>query len=99
MGRLTIEAVVPGQTASRPVTNTNGMVLVQAGTVLTASLIERLKTLGVASVVVAGTDGAGRGGSSEEQVAAIEHRFMGHEDNEIMMKIRDMVLAQVQGGR
>ncbi len=99
MARLTIEEVVPGQTASRPVTNANGMVLVQAGTVLTASLIDRLKTLGVASVVVAGADGAGHGGSPEEQAAAIEHRFMGHEGDEIMMKIRDMVLAQLQGGR
>ncbi len=99
MGRLAIEEVTPGQTAARPVVNANGMVLVQAGTELTASLITRLKGLGVATVVVAGADGLGPRKPVEQQVDEIERRFEGHNDDELMMAIKQMVIDQVMGGR
>ncbi len=99
MGKLAIEHVLPGQTASRPVTNANGMVLVQAGTVLTESLIVRLTSLGVTSVIVAGGDGGEQPRSREERVQDLERRFAGHDQDEVMVAIKDLVLAQIEGGR
>ncbi len=98
MGRLAIEEVSAGQTASRPVINANGMLLVQAGTVLTDSLIARLKALGVASVIVSGADGPGQERSADEQLRDVEHRFQGLEDDALMMQIKQLAVEQVGGG-
>jgi hypothetical protein len=74
------------------------MVLVQAGTVLTESLIGRLKALGVTSVVVAGPDGPGQDQPVEEVLQELDHRFRGFEEDELMMGIRQLARAELGGG-
>ena len=98
MPKLPLARVQPGQKLSRPVTTAAGVVMVQTGTELTAALIERLRTMGVEMVTVAsGGSGARDARLLAEQVAAVEARFAGHEQDPWMMRLKDIVLRQLAG--
>ncbi|MFP5378941.1 MAG: hypothetical protein ACLGHP_04215 [Vicinamibacteria bacterium] len=93
MARISLSQATVGQTTARPVVNNNGVVLVQAGTVLTASLLDRLKGFGVVDVSVKGPAG-GRGLTPGEREAAISARFAGHESDPLMVALERLMLAQ-----
>lgn len=92
MPRISLSEARPGQRIARPVANGNGVTLVQAGTVLTASLIERLHGFGVTAVILAGEAGPAR--TPAEVVAEMDARFAGHEGDPLMMSLRQLMLEQ-----
>jgi len=95
MLRVPISEVQPGQKLARAITSGGGVVMVQPGTELTPALIDRLRTLGIDSVVVAGDPGAPADGPSlEERLRVLDARFAGHEQDRWMMQLKDIVARQ-----
>jgi hypothetical protein len=100
MPKIPLSQVQPDQRLARPVTNASGVVLVQAGTALSAALIHRLLGLGIDTVTVAaeGSD-EGEDRPLEERLRELDARFAGHEQDAVMMQIKDAVARQLQGSR
>jgi hypothetical protein len=96
MPRIPLAQAVPGQRLARPVTNASGVVMMQAGTELTAALIARLGDIGIAAVVVAGDDRGRRSPEDvQQQVATL---FAGHEHDSWMMELKAIVIRQALRG-
>ena len=97
MPRILLSKAQPGQVLTRPVTTSAGVVMVQAGSALTPALIERLTNFGVDTVVV-GDDAAQAAGDTrpmEERVREVEARFLGHDQDDWMMTLKQIVIAQL----
>jgi hypothetical protein len=75
MKRVVIEELLPGMTLSKAVTNSNGLPIVAAGTILDGSMIERFRQMGLTSVYVEGDAGDAGGKTLTELEAELEHRF------------------------
>lgn len=95
MPRLAVKDLMPGQVTAAPVTSATGIVLVQAGAELTASLISRLRGLGVSSVAVQA--GALSPEARAARVAEIETRFAGHASDSWMSALKAIVI-RLQAG-
>lgn len=74
--------------------------MVQTGSQLTPAILERLANFGVDTVVVRADDStAGDDGRSvEERLREVEARFAGHEQDEWMMALKQIVIAQLARG-
>jgi len=96
MSDVSIDKLVPGATTARPVSTPSGLKLVGAGTVLTASLIGRLRSLGVAAVSIVGDPGATTVLSLADQLAALDARFARHAGDPVMIEMRDMLARQLR---
>lgn len=75
MKRVVIQELLPGVVLAKPVTNTNGLPIVAAGTTLDAAMIERLQRMELASVYVEGDAGDSGGKTLMELEAELDHRF------------------------
>jgi hypothetical protein len=96
MPRIPLRDVTPGQRLARPITNASGVVLIQAGAELTPALLSRLESMGVDGVFVPAAAGAADLPPLEDALAEIEARFAGHDADEWMMALRDIVKAQLR---
>ena len=75
MKRVVVYELLPDMVLARPITNSNGLPIVAAGTILDTTLIERLQQLGLPSVYVEG-DALDSGGKTlDELEAELDHRF------------------------
>lgn len=95
MARISLAQARAGQEVLRPVVNNNGVVLVQAGARLSDSIIERLRNLGISFIVVAGPDPASDVKTPEARLAELDRRFAGHEDDPLMVQLKQVVAAQI----
>jgi hypothetical protein len=96
MQRVPISEVTPGQKLARAITSGGGVIMMQPGTELTPPLIERLRTLGIDSVVVAGDlEAPPDGPPLEERLRVLDERFAGHEQDPWMMQLKDIVARQL----
>jgi len=95
MGKLPIEQLVPGQRVARPVLTASHAVLMQPGFVLTAALIDRLRHHGVQEVWVEEAPAAPECPLPEEQIAALEARFVHHESNPLMLELKSVIARQL----
>ena len=95
MIRVPVRELVPGQRTAAPVTGVGGVMLIQAATELTESLIARLSDLGVDTVWVLGAPG--EGAATARRVAEVDARFRGHEANRWMMDLKAIVVRQITG--
>ncbi len=95
MRKIPIGQAQAGQVISRPVHGQSGALLCQPGTMLTDVLIERFENFGVDLLVV---DSAG---DSQElpsiSAASMDERFAGHEQDDLMMALKQVVMAQFSG--
>ena len=100
MPRIPLARAQRGQKLLQPVTTAAGVVMVQAGTELSSTLIERLAGLGVETLVVAADPLPGSTGSAslEERVRQVEARFTGHEHDAWMMALKALVIGQLTAG-
>jgi len=73
MELVSLVEITPGRILARPVANSAGAVLCQAGSLLTEALIEKLENAGIDSVYVQG--GGREGPTLEERLAALQTRF------------------------
>ncbi|MCL4813121.1 MAG: hypothetical protein KJ061_11570, partial [Vicinamibacteraceae bacterium] len=96
MPRIPLRDVTPGQRLARPITNARGVVLVQAGTELTPSLVARLESMGVDGVFVPGPGTEDALKPLDEALAEIDARFSGHEGDAWMMDLLELVKAQLR---
>jgi len=75
MKRVVVYELLPDMVLARPLTNSNGLPIVAAGTILDTALIERLQQMGLPSVYVEG-DALDSGGKTlDELEAELDHRF------------------------
>jgi hypothetical protein len=90
MPKISIEKAEPGQTLSRPAVTRTGMVMMQPGTQLTAAIIDRLKNLGIDSVIV---EGASRIPDKplDVMLRELDERFQGNEHDSWMMELKAIV--------
>ncbi|GAU09739.1 hypothetical protein [Desulfoplanes formicivorans] len=92
MQKIPLPLAEPDMVLEKPVTRENGMILVGQGTVLTESLIARLKNMGIASVVVQGhpldLDTGGGGTSMGRRGERLEHLFRHVDQDPFMHGIR-----------
>jgi hypothetical protein len=87
MKRVVAYELLPEMILARPITNSNGLPIVAAGTILDTALIERLQQMGLPSVYVEG-DALDSGGKTlEELEAEIDHRFRHVADDPIQQLI------------
>ncbi len=75
MKRVVIHELLPDMVLARPVTNSNGLPIVAAGTTLNVALIERLRQMDLPSVYVEGHALDSGGKTLEELEAELDHRF------------------------
>ncbi len=100
MPRLPLHDVRPGQRLARAIVSHAGVVLVQPGAELTPAILDRLRSLGVDAVEVAGEPEEATEVSIEARVEEVDARFAGHEDDRWMMALKAIVLRQLGvGGR
>ena len=99
MKRVVVQELLPGMVLVKPVTNTNGLSIVAAGTALDAAMIERLQRTEVTSVYVEG-DAADSGGKTlMELEAELDHRFRHVAQDPIQqMILRDILVKGLACG-
>ena len=87
-----IDEVEEGQTLAQGARVGNGAILAPPGTTLSAELIARLEGLGVTELDVRQSI---PGPSPAEQLEALERRFVGHDDDELMLELKEVVRTHI----
>lgn len=95
MQKIPLQLAAPDMVLAKPVTRENGMVLIAAGSVLTASLIGRLENMGVEQVVVEGNpvdtgDGVGSEAAAKK-LERLDHLFRNYTTDAYMQKVKRIV--------
>jgi len=95
MQKIPLQLAKPDMVLAKPVTRENGMVLVAAGTVLTAGLIAKLDNMGVDLLVVEG-EALEMGGACNEEVLAkkrerLDHLFRNFGNDKYMGQVKQMI--------
>lgn len=93
MELINISSVRPGQVIAKAVTNTDGAVLCPPGFLLTAAVIERLRSSGVESVVLESAP-VGEAGI-RERLAQLETRFAGVDDP-VLLQVKATIERRLQ---
>ena len=98
MQRIPIKFASAGMSLAKPITRDDGMVLAGENTVLTDSIIERLKNSEIPSVVVKGRPlpGLASGMDLNKVRERLPHLFRKYQDDKLMMTMR-MMLDQYLG--
>ena len=95
MQKIPLQLARPEMVLAKPVTRENGMVLIAAGTVLTAGLISKLDNMGVEQLVVEGETLEMGGGCNEEVLAKkrerLDHLFRNFADDKYMQQVKQIV--------
>lgn len=95
MHKIPLQLAKPDMVLAKPVTRENGMVLVAAGTVLTAGLIGKLDNMGVDLLVVEG-EAPDMGGACSEEVLAkkrerLDHLFRNFSQDKYMGRVKQTI--------
>ncbi|BDV01706.1 hypothetical protein TDMWS_17910 [Thermodesulfomicrobium sp. WS] len=95
MRKIALDAAEEGMVLAKPVTRDNGMVLVAAGTAVTAALLDRLRRMGIDRIVVEGDEPGAASVDAASRLARLDHLFRGFGDNAFMMKIKAMIARRI----
>ncbi|MCP4546322.1 MAG: hypothetical protein GY835_07645 [bacterium] len=93
MQKLGIKHWQPGLVLAKPVENDNGMILAAQGAELTDKTLSILENRGVTVIYVEGhpVDLPGQHPMAlEERLASLDRGFANHDDNDFMMRIKNM---------
>jgi len=91
MRQIFLEDAQSGDEVAEPVKNERGMVILNTGTKLSASTIDKLRRMGVKEVVVEGDDpNAPPPKTLDELLEEMDERFEGLENNRMMMAIKNI---------
>jgi hypothetical protein len=96
MKKLALKDIAAGEVVARPITTGSGVILVQPGTALTADVLDRLGAFGVEWVWLEGTNPDAR--PLEELLAELDRRFLGYEDDELMLELKASVGRRIRLG-
>lgn len=94
MQKVPLQLAAPDMVLAKPVTRADGMVLVGAGTALTASLLSRLEMMEIEFVVVEGeaVDAACAAEALLKQQEHLDHLFRSFKDDKYMQHIKRMLV-------
>ena len=87
-----------GDRIAQAIYNENGRVLLPVGARLSEAVLSRLNGWGVDRVTVQGEEDPS-GESTNSLLDALEHRFAGHEEDPLMMRIKDAALGHLSRHR
>jgi hypothetical protein len=93
MELVSISSVQPGRVIARAITGAEGVVLCPQGLRLTETAIERLKRMGVESVVLELHGGAQA--RLQQRIAELEQRFTAVDDP-LLLQIKALIEARLQ---
>lgn len=98
MKRALLEDAKPGMVLAKPVTSLAGQLIVPAGTSLDASLIARLRDLGVTSIHVENRPGeeGDPAKSLAELEQALDHRFRRVEGDADLTRMKETIRRQLR---
>ena len=89
MRRIVLEDAKPGDEVAEPVVSSRGVVILNKGSALTPALIDRMRKMGIAEVMVEGDDAdAPTPEDLNEVLQELDARFEGLEENRLMMMIK-----------
>ncbi|NHZ45801.1 hypothetical protein [Nitratidesulfovibrio liaohensis] len=94
MQKIPLDLAAPGMKLAKPVTKSDGLVLVGAGVELTTTIISRFRASGVQSLTVQGrpVDLGDDGGNDLERIAGrLDHLFRKHGQDRFMVTLRNML--------
>jgi len=94
MQKIPLDLAAPGMKLAKPVTKSDGLVLVGAGVELTTTIISRFRASGVQSLTVQGrpVDLGDDGGNDLERIAGrLDHLFRKHGQDRFMTTLRNML--------
>lgn len=93
MQRISLENAKPGMTVAKPVVNESGVVLIGAGTQLTESALEKLKSLEITSIIVTGrpVDTGVPEKPLEQLWAELDERFSPVAGDKLCQQIKDII--------
>lgn len=87
---VSITQAKPGEKVARDLRGADGRMILAKGTVLTDSIISRLARLNIRQMAVEGQTSAAPV-NIPAKLAALEHRFKGHEKDPFMMEMHRLV--------
>ena len=95
-----------GDVVAEPVVNEQGRVLLPKGARLSPAVLSRLRGWGITRLQVEGEEAADEGAGGDEAgsvdgalLEALEHRFAGCEEDEVMMAIKEVARAHLSHAR
>ena len=98
MQRIPLEKAREEMKLAKPVVNDNGITLVREGTQLTATLIERLTSLGIQNIIVQGHP-LEIEGEAEKPLSVLEkemeERFRPTQSNPLMRQLKEIFLKEL----
>jgi len=94
MPRIPIDKVMPGMCLAEPVTNEIGLVLINEGTVLNETLIEKLKKMNLNSLKIKGEPQPVV--SKEEMLTELDERFKIVESKPYMATIKKIIKEHIE---
>jgi len=95
MPKIPVSNLEPGMKLAKPITAKNGMVMLGEGTELSATWIERIRDMDIASVFIDGPPEHGL--SKEEALARLDARFANVQDKPYMNLIRNLTKEHIEG--
>ena len=97
MQKVPITLVEPGMILAKPVTNEKGMPLCAEGTELSATLIDRLKTMNIGTLTLKGhpVDLGDAEKTTQEKLQDIAARFSRVEGDPIMDSLKDAIASAI----
>ena len=96
MRKVSIEEAKAGDVVAEPVQDQNGRVILPVGAKLSQAVLSRLEGWGVFTLDIEGEEADGAE-SKERLLDALEHRFAGLEDDELMMQIKEIARGHLSG--
>lgn len=94
MPRIPIDMITPGMRLAEPVTNKNGLILINEGTELTETIIEKLKNMNLQSLRIKGESGPSN--TKEEMLAALDERFKRVKSKPLMITIKNIIKEHIE---
>ena len=98
MQNVTLDPAAAGKKLAKPVTDKRGTILYDAGAVLTVDIIARLSEMGIEQITIEENPqlGAEVEKSLSQQVKELNARFRYVEEDPLMGKIKNLILAQLK---
>lgn len=92
--RVAINNLKPGMRLAKPILNDSGIVLIAEGTELTFSIIQRLMSMGLSSVVIEGKRVQPK--PKEIVLKELSERFKKTEDKEYMHLLKEVMIEHIE---
>jgi hypothetical protein len=95
MPRIAIDKLRPGMKLAKPVTNSNGLVMLAEDTELTKSLIDKISDLDISGVYIQGMTQPDI--PKEDMIVSLNQRFKNVENEPYMGLIKQALTEHIEG--